>query len=730
MQLHKADIDLLQRAAAAAAKVNSGKATRRRRRSSVPEQPQLEAEKEEGRGRPPIAPIKIKLKMNLAAGGETKQRSPGYQKRSGHSLSAILAEIVREPSPRKASPSPVRNFDDCDWLPPVTPRNKARRRVFDEPTRSLVETVSSITQFYALEFCQQLMEEVAAAAYAEAAEKKQEEDCSVIDIVEEPDMVADKDMSSTDLMKEDMNIVQNQPDTNTADSTDREATSMPVDIRLEPALQSRAEAEIPADPLSPQAVEAVTPEPSEMVAEQAATVEPEVNMTSERRAERIQSPAKDVTEPHIVVKIAKIHMVSTGGSSPATQSPNTVNSQSRSLRRRSLCEQSSHKVTSPERKEGSLKIVISPTKLQKTRRSEKVDKICLNMNGPKLVGMKGKFNRVHSATKLAAKGRKGVYASLQKRKRSAGLVAKRRKLQRKGKKTETAPEQTTVVAAAPEKVSYVTVLKMHEIVSMRPVVLPEKQPKVDCIKSDTIINSRQTMESEKVRENLQEKMRESPQEKMQENTPEKMRENPPSPCLVEKATEIALKKVPVPKENAGETTKLALVPLPPEEVKPTEPDVPLLDSGGLPELEDEFIQDLPVLPPLHSVSAPVLVQTMPSPASADPVLQSKTLAKCSTILATVSASLAREDERSRKKKKKKHAKRTPPSPALPPKRLPTPHKSQAELILAKIPPLAPMPVASRRNSSSSSGTSGKSYKTSLRIGASFVLLLWQLSDFI
>ncbi len=666
VHLHPLDIDLLQRSR------HRPGATRpnRRRRSQD--------------ARPPIAPIKIKLRMAAATTSST-QPQPLKQSR-GSSLSAVLAEIVREPRKK-----PHEEADTTTTLSVWTPSLKpaVAHPVGDETTnrRGLVETVASIREYYATEFCHQLLKEIAAEAILEAETHRQEE--------------VDRDL------KEDGSFGPSQSELGPESDT-----AIAIPACLSSGLPDRAEKEPVHEKLEGVATPCHPGTADEVV----------MNNTDEAKSSTGQSldsallgenqtllstgVADSSAEPPIVVKIAKIHVHPPEGSTSSNKAA-LVDSPSRALRSSASSQESvatAEKMTGQLKNEGSLKVVISPSKQTVLPPTKDSKTVLLKVKGRKLALEKGE---------VVSKGRKKLHSSIRKRKvPRGGRVVKRRRVRQRGKESVTE-------AVVPEKVSYVTVLKMSEIVSMRPAaaagggggrgkIIQKLNSSMDggsainCLHETKSIAETTTEEilecgvalNAGKGETLLEKLPESESSPTTEGAKKQAQAEAPKKQAQAEAPELQRPEVP---RQQQQTPEVPLQERPEVPKQPQPQEVSQLDSGCLPELEDEFIQDLPVLsyPP---VPLPLSSSGLP-PGTIPVAVEAKS--------GEISVGSSQEN----KKKKKKKAKKSPSPPPSKAQQLPVMRKSQAEIILAKIPPTAPAaaaaPLTSSRRGSSSSGSGQK-----------------------
>ncbi len=678
VHLHPLDIDLLQRSAAAASRHSLGATRPNRRRRSQ-------------NARPPIAPIKIKLRMPAATTASSTQSQPPKQGR-GSSLSAVLAEIVREPL--KTTPTTL--VSSVVWTPSLKPAvaHHPAVQAADETTpnrRGLVETVASIREFYATEFCHQLLKEIAAEAILEAETHRQEEFDS--------DLKKDGSFgpSQSELGPENLDAAIAIPACLSFGLLDR-AEEEPLHEKLEGV----------ETPCHDEGVMNNTDEAKSPTGHSLDSALLEANQTLLSKGV-VDSSA----EPPIVVKIAKIHVHPPEGGTSSNNKAALSESPSRALRSSASSQDSvatAEKMTGQSKNEGSLKVVISPSKqtvLPPTKDSKKT--ILLKVKGRKLLLEKGE---------VASKGRKKLHSSIQKRKAPRGRVVKRRRVRQRGKEKEPVTEEVV-----PEKVSYVTVLKMSEIVSMRPAAAAgggggrgKIIQKLASSMENSGLNRFQETKSiaetttEEILnagkgETLLEKLPESepsptPEGTKQQAQPEAPQQERPEVSRQQQPEVLQQQQKPkVPQQQRPEVQQQQKPEVTQQErpEAPKQPqDMSQLDSGCLPELEDEFIQDLPVLsyPPvplplsnsgLSPGTIPVAVEPRPGKISVGPL-------------------------QSNKKKKKKKAKKSPSPPPSKAQQLPVMRKSQAEIILAKIPPTAPAAAAAPLPSSRRGSTSGSGQK--------------------
>jgi hypothetical protein len=634
IHLHPLDIDLLQRSAAAS-RPGLGVARPRRRRSQD--------------ARPPIAPIKIKLRMPAATTSSTQSQPPKLSSR-GSSLSAVLAEIVREPLKRRPEKADTTTALSV-WTPSLKPA--VVHPVGDETTnrRGLVETVASIREFYATEFCHQLVKEIAAEAILEAETHRQEE--------VDRDLKEDGSFgpSESELGPEFLDAAITIPGCLSSGLSDR--------AEEEPLHEKREGVETHCHPVT--ADEEVMNNTNE--AKSSTRQSPDPALLEKNQILLSKGVADISAEPPIVVKIAKIHVHPPESSTSSNNKAALPESPSRALRSSASSQDSV--ATAEMKHEGSLKVVISPSKqtvLPPTKDSKKT--ILLKVKGRKLALETGQ---------VASKGRKKLHSSIRKRK----APLKRRRVRQRGKEKEPVREEVV-----PEKVSYVTVLKMSEIVSMRPAAAAGGGGRGKIIQK---LNS--SMDSAAI--NRFQETRSSAETATGETVECGLALNAgKGETLLEKLPESESSPTPEGGKAQPEAPQQERPEVPHQQQQT--PEVPQLDSGCLPELEDEFIQDLPVLsyPP---VPLPLSSSGLP-PGTIPVAVEAK------------SEEISVGPLQSNKKKKKKKAKKSPSPPPSKAQQLPV-RKSQAEIILAKIPPTAPAaaaaPLPSSRRGSTSSGSGQK-----------------------
>jgi hypothetical protein len=649
IHLHPLDIDLLQRSR------HSLGATRpnRRRRSQD--------------ARPPIAPIKIKLRMP-AASTSSAQPQPLKQSR-GSSLSAVLAEIVREPL--KTTPTTL--VSSSVWTPSLKPA--VAHPVGDETTtrRGLVETVASIREYYATEFCQQLVKEIAAEAILEVDRDLKEE--------RKKDLVGSFGPSESELGPEFLDAAIAIPACLSSGLSDR--------AEEEPLHEKREGVETPCHPGTADE-EVMNNTDDEAKSPTRQTLDSAI---SEENQTLLSKGVLDSSaEPPIVVKIAKIHVHPPEGGTSSNNKAALSESPSRALRSSASSQDSV--ATAEMKHEGSLKVIISPSKQTVLPPTKDSKTILLKVKGRKLALEKGE---------VVSKGRKKLHSSIQKRKASRGRVMKRRRVRQRGKEKE--PVTKEVV---PEKVSYVTVLKMSEIVSMRPAaaaggggrgkIIQKLNSSMDSAAINRLPETKSIVETtteETVECGLA--LNAGKGETLLEKLPESEPSPTPEGAKKQAQAEVPEQERPEVPHQQQQTLEVPQQPGPEVPQQPQPQEVSQLDSGCLPELEDEFIQDLPVLsyPP---VPLPLSSSGLP-PGTTIPVAVE---AKSGEISVGPSQN---------KKKKKKKAKKSPSPPPSKAQKLPVMRKSQAEIILAKIPPTAPptaaAPLTSSRRGSTSSGSGQK-----------------------
>jgi hypothetical protein len=654
VHLHPLDIDLLQRSR------HSLGATRPRRRRSQD-------------ARPPIAPIKIKLRMP-AATTSSIQPQPLKQSR-GSSLSAVLAEIIREPlkkRPEEADTTTTLSVWTASLKPAVV---HPVVQGADEKTpnrRGLVETVASIREFYSTEFCHQLVKEIAAEAILEAEIHRQEE--------VDRDLKGDGSFgpSQSELGPEFLDAATAIPACLSSGLSDR--------AEEEPLHEKREGVETPCYPGT--ADEEVMNNTDEAKSSTGHSLDSA--LLEENQTLLSKGVVDSSAEPPIVVKIAKIrmHPPESGTSSNKAALPE---SPPRALRSSAPSQDSgaTAEMTGQSKHEGSLKVVISPSKQTVLPPTKDSKTILLKVKGRKLALEKGQ---------VVSKGRKKLHSSIRKRNAPRG----RRRVRQRGKEKEPVTEEVV-----PEKVSYVTVLKMSEIVSMRPAAAAgcgAGRGKIIQKLNSTMDSSglNRFQETKSIAETATEETVEcglALNAGKGETLLEKLPESEPSPTpeggkAQPEAPELQRPEVP---HLQQQTPEVPQQPGPEVPKQPQPQEVSQLDSGCLPELEDEFIQDLPVLsyPPV------------PLPLSSSGLLPGTTIP---VVVEAKSGEISVGPLQSNKKKKKKKAKKSPSPPPSKAQQLPVMRKSQAEIILAKIPPTAPAPLpSSRRGSTSGSGQKNREH---------------------